>query len=91
MPDCPFCGDSFLNEEERNNHIVVAHPEKTGSAEAYGKAMSEMQIPQIAASLTSTAMALSHSSLYSPGIPREKVLETYKYFLDELRAINRRG
>lgn len=79
--NCPYCMTEFLTEWERNDHIVLAHPEKTGSAEAMGHALAAASEESL---LFNTAASLTASTLKSAGAPKETVAETFAWFLDFL-------
>lgn len=81
MPDCPFCDETFLNQEELWTHIMREHPEKTTSAEAMGMAMRNAMVAQ---QVYTIAEGLTHCSIGSKGASREEVLERFRWFLQQL-------
>jgi len=83
--DCPFCPARLPNEEEWNNHILVAHPEKTQSAEAYGQAMAKV-MAAITGKQEAMRLAanLTYTTIGTQGADEEKVWAVFCSFLDRL-------
>jgi len=73
---CPYCDDEVRDLDEFNLHCLKSHPDKTSIA-----TWQEDKIVRI----WQTAESLSDMCLGKKGdIPKEQVLETFRYFLREL-------
>lgn len=73
---CPYCDTELKDSEELNFHALKFHPDKTSLAD-----YQENKIARI----WETAVELSIAVLGTKGgIPKEKVMDTYRYFLREL-------
>ena len=73
---CPWCDFEGNDWDEVNFHCLKTHPEKSELED-----FKEAKVSRI----WNTAIELSVASLGTKGgIPKEKVMDTYHYFLREL-------
>jgi len=75
--ECPYCSETVADYDDFTLHVLKCHEDKTSLEEFRETKISRMWA--IADSLTSTTFG-NHAEQ----LDKEKVLETFKYFLREL-------
>lgn len=80
---CPYCQQSaeYLTEEALYSHIVVSHPEKTNTAEAFGKAQEKAMR---GASLASLAVQMTNIAISHPEVKVDEIISKYMEFYQKL-------
>lgn len=81
MPDCPFCGEYFVDQDKLSAHVFSEHPEKVSTPDSMARAMAAAGEEQ---SLRSIAAMLAESSLRS-GKSADEVVGRYQEVLFKLR------
>jgi hypothetical protein len=78
---CPYCDTELEDSEELDFHALKFHPEKTSMADRWENKTTR---------IWDTAIQLTACSLgVKGGAAKEKVMETYRYFLRELMKSER--
>ena len=85
MPECPICGEYFMDQDKLSAHIYSEHPEKVSTPDSMARAMAAAGEEQ---NLRYLAAVLTESSLRS-GKNADEVLGRYQEILVRLKAVLR--